>query len=119
MKSIGCLRVLVLGLAVIGFNPRVRGADDTASKLAEYMTTAATKDNFSGAVLVKRAGQALLREAYGQANVELEVPNRVSTKFRLGSITKQFTSMAVMILAEQGKLSIDDPISKHLENTPS
>src|SRR6185295_547434 len=48
----------------------------------------------------------------------LDVPNVVNTKFRLGSITKQFTAMAVMILAEQGKLAVDDPISKHLENSP-
>src|SRR5262249_14390446 len=57
-------------------------------------------------------------EAYGKANFELDVPNTVDTKFRLGSITKQFTAMALMILAEGGKLGIDDPVSKHLENAP-
>jgi CubicO group peptidase (beta-lactamase class C family) len=73
---------------------------------------------FSGSVLVAKDGQIVLREAYGKANYELDVPNTVDTKFRIGSVTKQFTAMAIMILAEQGKIAVDDPVSKHLENSP-
>jgi D-alanyl-D-alanine carboxypeptidase len=93
-------------------------ADDVELQLKKYMAQAAMNDGFNGAVLVAQQGKPLLREAYGQANIELEAPNTVQTKFRLGSITKQFTAMAVLILAERGKLSVDDPIGKHLEDTP-
>jgi D-alanyl-D-alanine carboxypeptidase len=94
-------------------------ADELGDKLKDHMAGVADGGAFSGAVLVSQDGKALLREAYGKANHELEVPNTVDTKFRIGSITKQFTAMAVMILAEQGKLAVDDPISKHLENSPA
>jgi len=94
-------------------------ADDLAARLREHMDGLAKNDGFSGAVLVIKDGQPLLRQAYGKANYELDVPNTPETKFRLGSITKQFTAMAVMILAEQGKLSVDDPIGKRLDNAPA
>jgi CubicO group peptidase (beta-lactamase class C family) len=93
--------------------------DELADKLKAHMAGAAENGAFSGAVLVSKDGKPLLREAYGKANYEWDVPNTVETKFRLGSITKQFTSMAVMILAEQGKLAVDDPVSKHLDDCPA
>src|SRR6266850_4937923 len=92
--------------------------EDVEAKLNEHMATLAKNDGFSGTVLVMKEGKPLLAAAYGKANYELDVPNTVETKFRLGSITKQFTAMAVMILAERGKLNIEDPIGKHLESTP-
>src|SRR3954470_17084862 len=91
---------------------RASFADDVEAKLREHLAALAKNDGFSGAVLVMKEGKPLLREAYGKANYELDVRNTPETKFRLGSITKQFTAMAVMILAERGKLSVDDPISK-------
>jgi CubicO group peptidase (beta-lactamase class C family) len=97
----------------------LRADDDLKTRLKDHMASLAKKDGFSGAVLVMKDGQPLLREGYGKASYELDVPNTPETKFRLGSITKQFTAMAIMILAERGKLSPDDPISKHLENAPS
>src|SRR5262245_34260188 len=108
MKPVYSLQSICLTLVALFVCTGSRGADDAAARLKKYMDETASNDHFSGAVLVKQAGQPLLREAYGQASVELEVPNRATTKFRLGSITKQFTSMAIMILAEQGKLAIDD-----------
>jgi len=105
-----CVAAVVIGTPV--------RADELSEKLKEHMAALARSDHFSGAVLVTKDGQPLLREAYGKANYELDVPNTVETKFRLGSITKQFTAMAVMILAEQGKLSVQDLIGKHLEDPP-
>ena len=63
---------------------------------------------FMGTVLVARDGAVVLDKAYGMANLELEVPNTPDTKFRLGSITKQFTAAAILLLEERGKLKIDD-----------
>jgi len=53
------------------------------------------------------------------ANIELGVPSKPETKFRLGSITKQFTAAAILQLQEKGKLRVDDPISKHIQGTPA
>src|ERR1700720_3778285 len=53
------------------------------------------------------------------ANAEHQVPNTPETKFRLGSITKQFTAMAILILQERGKLALEDPIGKYLDDAPA
>ena len=76
-------------------------------------------EHFSGTVLVTREGTPVFSKGYGLANVEHQVPNTPQTKFRLGSITKQFTAMAIMILKEQGKLGLDDPIGKYFDDPPS
>ena len=73
---------------------------------------------FSGVVLVARNGRVLFEKAYGLANRELAVPNKLETKFRLGSVTKQFTAMAIMILAERGKVRLSEPICDYIENCP-
>jgi D-alanyl-D-alanine carboxypeptidase len=75
-------------------------------------------DAFSGAVLVAHDGKAIFRQAFGQANREWGIANTPETKFRLGSITKQFTATAILQLAEQQKLSIDDPVSKYYADAP-
>jgi len=70
------------------------------------------------AVLVKKGDQILLRKGYGLANVELGVPISPEMVFRLGSITKQFTAAGILSLAADGKLALDDPLSKFLPDYP-
>src|SRR4051812_2824084 len=79
--------------------------------------------DFSGnhpgaAVMVIRDGQPIFAKAYGMADVEKKVPCTTSTNFRLASVTKQFTAMGIMILAERGKLSLDDKITKFFAGFP-
>lgn len=88
------------------------------AKADEYMNDSVKIDNFTGAVLVARDGQPIFNKAYGMANYELDVPNKPETVFRIGSITKQFTAMAIMMLQERGKLSVNDSICKHLKDCP-
>jgi D-alanyl-D-alanine carboxypeptidase len=71
------------------------------------------------AVLVARDGRVLMRKAYGEASVELGVPLRPEHVFRLGSITKQFTAVAVLMLMEEGKLSLDDDITRFFPDYPT
>jgi len=92
---------------------------DTATKLDHYLTAKATSRFFTGSVLVTRDGRDLLRRSCGFADVEHRIPNTPGTKFRLGSITKQFTAMVIMILQEQGKLNVQDTIGKHLSDVPT
>jgi CubicO group peptidase (beta-lactamase class C family) len=71
------------------------------------------------ALLVARNGVPIRAEGYGLANVELNVPVKPETIFQSGSMGKQFTATAVMMLAEEGKLGLDDPISKYFPSGPS
>lgn len=99
-------------------------AQDSASdalltgKLNAVVEAYQTNRRFIGSVLVMKSGRTLLEKGYGFANLELDVPNKPDTKFRLGSITKQFTATAVLQLAEQGKLSVNDAACKYLEGCP-
>jgi D-alanyl-D-alanine carboxypeptidase len=70
-------------------------------------------------VLITKNGETLLRKAYGLANVEQAVALRPEDVFRIGSITKSFTAMAIMLLEEDGKLSVKDPITRFLPDFPS
>src|ERR1700721_1260503 len=74
---------------------------------------------FMGAALVARDGKVLLSKGYGFANLEWGVANSPATKFRLGSITKQFTATCILLLEERGKLKVDDPVKKYMTDAPA
>jgi len=92
---------------------------DLASKADAYIKTA----GIQGSVLIAKNGKVILAKGYGLANIELGVANTPATKFRLGSITKQFTAAAILHLQEQlqekGKLKVGDPISRYIPDTPA
>lgn len=92
-------------------------AQDTA-RMEQVIDTHVKNKTFMGAVLVAKGGTVLLSKGYGSANLEWEIPNAPDTKFRLGSITKQFTAAAILLLEERGKLSTSDPIKKHMPDAP-
>jgi D-alanyl-D-alanine carboxypeptidase len=75
-------------------------------------------DQFSGTVLVAQNGVPVFRQAFGLANREWGIPNVPEAKFRIASITKEFTATAILQLAEAGMLSIDDPVSKYYTDAP-
>ena len=93
-------------------------AHDLASRVEQYMAARVSRDHFSGAILIARDGRVLFSQGYGMANIEHDVPNSTRTKFRLGSITKQFTAMGIMILQERGKLNVQDKIKKYVPDAP-
>src|ERR1700688_936365 len=72
-----------------------------------------------GCVLVVRGSDVLLNKGYGFANVEWEIPDSPSVKFRLGSITKQFTAASILLLQERGKLKVADPVKKYMLDAPA
>jgi CubicO group peptidase (beta-lactamase class C family)/microsomal dipeptidase-like Zn-dependent dipeptidase len=69
-------------------------------------------------VLVIRAGQPVLRRSYGRADLEQNTPATPQTNYRLASVTKQFTAAAILLLAEDGKLKLDDPVRQWLPTLP-
>ncbi|MCG8416881.1 MAG: beta-lactamase family protein [Proteobacteria bacterium] len=87
---------------------------ELVEELRSLLGKLASADMFSGTVLVARDGQIWFKQAFGLASKRFNVPNRVDTKFNLGSMNKMFTGVAAVQLAERGKLSLDDPISKYV-----
>lgn len=90
-----------------------------AAKMDAYMKEAARYDQFTGSVLVARDGVPLFDQSYGMANYELNVPNTPETVFRIASLTKQFTALAIMQLQEQRRLKVGDPICQYLDDCPA
>lgn len=97
-----------LGLAAIILTATPALAQDLA-RMDAVVGDDAQKGEFMGAVLVARDGEVLLDKGYGSANLEWNIPNDGATKFRLGSVTKQFTAVAILLLQERGKLTLDAP----------
>ncbi len=83
-----------------------------------FMKQVQQTQGFSGVVLIARDGRILFARPYGMANIELDVPNTLDTKFRLASITKQFTAAAILMLQERGKLSVNDTLCTYLRDCP-
>src|SRR5580693_9016510 len=93
-------------------------AQDPA-RLDQIAQSYATNNHFMGTVLVAKADQVLLSKGYGMANLEWDILNSPSTKFRLGSVTKQFTAASILLLQERGKLKVEDPVKKYMPDAPA
>ena len=93
-------------------------AQDTA-RMDQVIQPYVANRQFMGAVLVARDGQVIYNKGYGSADLEWDVPNSPGTKFRLGSVTKQFTAASILLLEERGKLNINDPVKKYLPGAPA
>ncbi len=86
--------------------------------LDRYMQTQQEVNGFMGSVLVARGEETLLSKGYGKANLEHDIANTPDTKFRIGSISKQFTAAAILKLQDQGLLNVSDTLSVHLPEYP-
>ncbi len=91
---------------------------DTA-RMEQVVESYVNDGKFMGTVLVARGTQALLDKGYGSADLEWGVANAPGTKFRLGSVTKQFTAASILMLEERGKLSVEDPVKKYIAGAPA
>ena len=101
-----------------GADAASRVAPDTA-RMEQVIQSFVSSDHFMGSVLVARGNEILFDKGYGFANLEWNIPNSPSTRFRLGSITKQFTAASIFLLEERGKLSVNDPVKKYLPDAPA
>lgn len=94
-------------------------AQDLTAQADAFVQAFVQQKRFQGSVLLAREGKPLFRKSYGLANAEWDIPNTPDTKFRLGSITKQFTSALILQLVEQGKIRLDDSIRKYYPEGPA
>ena len=99
--------------------PSGTGTQSIVDALTKWFVGLASDDVFSGTALVAWQGQPLFSGAWGLASREWNAPNRIDTRFDLGSINKSFTRIAIGQLAAQGKLTFDDLISGHLPDYPN
>ncbi|HEX5702318.1 MAG TPA: serine hydrolase [Pyrinomonadaceae bacterium] len=118
------LRVIKTAIAIAflaaGFKTVVCAQDATSAQIDELVKTEMKLQRIPGLSLaVVKDGQIVLAKGYGLANVEHQVPAKAETIFQSGSMGKQFTAMAVMMLVEAGKVSLSDPITKYFPDSPA
>lgn len=92
---------------------------EAALELERFIKKLAKEDLFSGSILLAKDGVILFEGAFGMANKDFNVPNRIDTKFNLGSMNKMFTAVAIAQLVEKGKLSYEDPLAKFIPDFPN
>ncbi len=90
-----------------------------AARMDKAASAEADRSGFMGAILVAQDGKILFDKGYGSANLEWKIPNDGETRFRLGSLTKQFTAASILLLQERGKLRLDTPIKTYLPDAPA
>jgi CubicO group peptidase (beta-lactamase class C family) len=116
------LTVLTILVSLAALPARAAGPASTAdlAAYADQLLSAVYPPGQPGAAaLVEKDGRAVLRKGYGMASLELGVPAAPENVFEVGSITKQFTAAAVLLLQERGKLRVEDPITKYLPDYPT
>jgi CubicO group peptidase (beta-lactamase class C family) len=117
------LRIAGLVVVAVPFFllPRLSAQPDPAQEAAgKYVREEMQRQHIPGlALLVSRGGKIVRAEGFGMANVELQVPVKPETVFQSGSVGKQFTATAVMMLVEEGKVGLDDPLTKYFPDAPA
>ena len=99
--------------------PAAAPADISAGRMDQIVQYWVDAQQFMGAVLVARGDKVVFNKAYGSANLEWSIPNTTTTRFRIASVTKQFTAAAILLLEERGKLKLEDPIKKYYPDAPA
>ncbi|MCB0589387.1 MAG: beta-lactamase family protein, partial [Phaeodactylibacter sp.] len=97
--------------------PEALGEADLVPELENLLQRLCERDAFSGTVLVARGEEVLFTRACGEASKRFHVPNKLDTRFNLGSMNKMFTATAVMQLVDKGKVALEDPISKFIDES--
>jgi CubicO group peptidase (beta-lactamase class C family) len=99
--------------------PSAAPAQSPGRRIDALVRAYAEQSRFNGAVLVAHRGRVIYRKAFGWANAEWQIHNTPTTRFRVGSITKQFTATLILMLAEEGKLRLDGTIRAYLPEYPA
>jgi CubicO group peptidase (beta-lactamase class C family) len=112
-------KIVILALGVI-LSTRLLAADSPADEVSQFVGAEMQRQHIPGlTLLVSRNGTPIRTEGYGLSNVELNVPAKPESIFQSGSVGKQFTAAAVMMLVEEGKIGLDDPLTKYFPDAPA
>lgn len=104
--------ILLALVFITGTAVKAQTDQKNANRVDSLLSIFTKKNMFCGSVLIAKNGKVLLNKGYGMANYSYDIPNSPTTKFKLASVSKQFTAMAIMMLQEKGRLSTDDKLSK-------
>jgi CubicO group peptidase (beta-lactamase class C family) len=107
-QKIGLLAIFLFFYTGVNFG------QDNSQQIKDLLEKYHEYDQFNGSVLVANDGKVIFSDGFGMANMEYDIPNSPQTKHRIGSITKQFTAALILQLVEEGKLELEQPISKYL-----
>ena len=110
-------RIVLFLLALFSFSEGII-AQDLAEQIDGIMEKEYPANGPGATILVAKNGKPIYRNAFGKANLELNVPMKPENVLELGSITKQFTAVAILKLMEEGKLKLEDPLSKYIADYP-
>jgi CubicO group peptidase (beta-lactamase class C family) len=113
-----CAAIAVLAAAPLA-HAAPASSQDAAARIDQVLSATYKADAPGVTVIVVKDGKTLLRKAYGLADVKDKRPLAADTPMRLGSITKQFTSTAILMLVDEGKIKLDDDISVYLPDYPT
>lgn len=114
--------VCYLALLLLVALPQVQASDQwntLADMMQSRLVKAAKTNEFSGALLIGVGGEIIYSQAFGLAHKGHNVPNKVDTKFNLGSVDKQFTMVAIMRLVDEGKIELDANVATYLPDWPN
>ncbi len=111
-------KILSCILLMIFMSSHYCNSQSIQEEVEAYMQVQRKLDNFSGSILLAKDNDILFSKSYGMASYEHNVKNTPQTKFRIASMTKQFTAMAIMQLCEKGFLDINDKLSKFIPDFP-
>jgi D-alanyl-D-alanine carboxypeptidase len=115
-----CLLVSLTAAALVITGPaKVAAADPLAATLDAMLARLYPPDAPGAAVIAVRDGKTVLRKGYGMADMELGVPVQPDMVFRIASMTKQFTAVAILMLVDEGRLALTDPVSRFLPDYPN
>lgn len=109
--------LFLVALALIPIDPLV--AQGLSTKVAQYMNAQVKVNHFAGSILVAQRGTVLVTSRYGLANPEKRSQETPDKRYRLGSIAKQFTAMAILQLREKGKLQLQDSVCNYIRECPT
>ena len=104
-------------LIILLFNFGFIQSQETSKMIDEYANSYVKTGDFSGCVLITEKGKIIYENCFGYANHSFTVPNDKQTKFKIGSVSKQFTAAAILILEQEGLLNTSDTLSKFLPNS--
>lgn len=117
IKKIAVLRFYFL-IAILVFAQNLL-ANDKSDKIHNFVKKYHKMKLFNGSVLVAESDKVIYKQGFGYANMEWNIPNTPDTKFRIGSVTKQFTAVLILKLAEEGKINLEGKITDYIPDYPT
>jgi CubicO group peptidase (beta-lactamase class C family) len=120
-NTIAAGRILMVTACMLLFGGACSGsfAQGPVDRMDQIVRSYSDSHQFMGSVLVAQGDKIVFEKSYGDANLEWNIPDDASTKFRIGSMTKQFTAASILLLEERGKLGTDDTVKKYMPDAPA